>query len=82
MLRPGWSRLELRVGQEAVKVRVRGQTGRSEYKSSVQTCVCVCVGCRWAQFFICPLMIEDAVDREVEAVDSGESFFQRGALHQ
>ncbi|XP_005478809.1 nardilysin b isoform X3 [Oreochromis niloticus] len=25
---------------------------------------------RWAQFFICPLMIEDAVDREVEAVDS------------
>lgn len=27
---------------------------------------------RWAQFFICPLMIEDAIDREVEAVDSGE----------
>lgn len=25
---------------------------------------------RWAQFFIYPLMIEDAVDREVEAVDS------------
>uniref|UniRef100_A0A672PFR8 Nardilysin convertase n=1 Tax=Sinocyclocheilus grahami TaxID=75366 RepID=A0A672PFR8_SINGR len=25
---------------------------------------------RWAQFFICPLMIEDAIDREVEAVDS------------
>ncbi|CAL8284270.1 unnamed protein product [Lota lota] len=25
---------------------------------------------RWAQFFICPLMIRDAVDREVEAVDS------------
>ncbi|XP_035987656.1 nardilysin b [Fundulus heteroclitus] len=25
---------------------------------------------RWAQFFICPLMIEDAVDRELEAVDS------------
>ncbi|XP_034035200.1 nardilysin-like [Thalassophryne amazonica] len=25
---------------------------------------------RWAQFFICPLMVEDAVDREVEAVDS------------
>ncbi|KAG1945781.1 nardilysin b [Pimephales promelas] len=25
---------------------------------------------RWAQFFICPLMIPDAVDREVEAVDS------------
>ncbi|XP_077439809.1 nardilysin b [Vanacampus margaritifer] len=25
---------------------------------------------RWAQFFICPLMIEDAVGREVEAVDS------------
>ncbi|XP_063057028.1 nardilysin b isoform X2 [Engraulis encrasicolus] len=25
---------------------------------------------RWAQFFICPLMIQDAVDREVEAVDS------------
>ncbi|KAM9831470.1 nardilysin b [Neosynchiropus ocellatus] len=25
---------------------------------------------RWAQFFICPLMIEDAVDREAEAVDS------------
>uniref|UniRef100_A0AAY4A776 Nardilysin n=1 Tax=Denticeps clupeoides TaxID=299321 RepID=A0AAY4A776_9TELE len=25
---------------------------------------------RWAQFFICPLMIKDAVDREVEAVDS------------
>lgn len=32
---------------------------------------CVCF--RWAQFFICPLMIEDAIDREVEAVDSGES---------
>lgn len=27
---------------------------------------------RWAQFFICPLMIRDAIDREVEAVDSGE----------
>ncbi|KAK7889402.1 hypothetical protein WMY93_024962 [Mugilogobius chulae] len=25
---------------------------------------------RWAQFFVCPLMIEDAVDRELEAVDS------------
>ncbi|KAJ8277501.1 hypothetical protein GJAV_G00075860 [Gymnothorax javanicus] len=25
---------------------------------------------RWAQFFICPLMIKDAMDREVEAVDS------------
>ncbi|XP_037553696.1 nardilysin b [Nematolebias whitei] len=25
---------------------------------------------RWAGFFICPLMLEDAVDREVEAVDS------------
>uniref|UniRef100_A0A8C9VJK8 Nardilysin b (N-arginine dibasic convertase) n=1 Tax=Scleropages formosus TaxID=113540 RepID=A0A8C9VJK8_SCLFO len=25
---------------------------------------------RWAQFFICPLMIKDAIDREVEAVDS------------
>ncbi|XP_023809824.1 nardilysin isoform X2 [Oryzias latipes] len=25
---------------------------------------------RWAQFFICPLMLEDAMDREVEAVDS------------
>ncbi|KAA0712124.1 Nardilysin [Triplophysa tibetana] len=25
---------------------------------------------RWAQFFICPLLIPDAVDREVEAVDS------------
>ncbi|XP_016520235.1 nardilysin-like isoform X1 [Poecilia formosa] len=25
---------------------------------------------RWAQFFICPLMVQDAVDREVEAVDS------------
>ncbi|KAM4724091.1 nardilysin-like isoform 1-T3 [Anableps anableps] len=25
---------------------------------------------RWAQFFICPLMIQDAIDREVEAVDS------------
>ncbi|KAK3533465.1 hypothetical protein QTP70_023470, partial [Hemibagrus guttatus] len=24
----------------------------------------------WAQFFICPLMIEDAIEREVEAVDS------------
>lgn len=34
-------------------------------------CVCVCIS-RWAQFFICPLMIEDAIDREVEAVDSGE----------
>lgn len=30
---------------------------------------------RWAQFFICPLMIRDAIDREVEAVDSGESYF-------
>lgn len=29
---------------------------------------------RWAQFFICPLMIRDAIDREVEAVDSGESW--------
>uniref|UniRef100_A0A8C5FMY5 Nardilysin n=1 Tax=Gadus morhua TaxID=8049 RepID=A0A8C5FMY5_GADMO len=28
---------------------------------------------RWAQFFICPLMIEEAIEREVEAVDSGES---------
>ncbi|CAK6980462.1 nardilysin b [Scomber scombrus] len=28
---------------------------------------------RWAQFFICPLMIEDAIDREVEAVDSGNA---------
>lgn len=27
---------------------------------------------RWAQFFICPLMIRDAINREVEAVDSGE----------
>ncbi|XP_017159928.1 nardilysin-like [Poecilia reticulata] len=25
---------------------------------------------RWAQFFICPLMVQDALDREVEAVDS------------
>uniref|UniRef100_A0AAY4BIV6 Nardilysin a (N-arginine dibasic convertase) n=1 Tax=Denticeps clupeoides TaxID=299321 RepID=A0AAY4BIV6_9TELE len=25
---------------------------------------------RWAQFFICPLMIQDAIEREVEAVDS------------
>ncbi|XP_054652769.1 nardilysin-like [Dunckerocampus dactyliophorus] len=25
---------------------------------------------RWAQFFICPLMIRNAIDREVEAVDS------------
>ncbi|XP_043942822.1 nardilysin [Protopterus annectens] len=25
---------------------------------------------RWAQFFICPLMIRDAIEREVEAVDS------------
>ncbi|KAJ8362882.1 hypothetical protein SKAU_G00117130 [Synaphobranchus kaupii] len=25
---------------------------------------------RWAQFFICPLMIKDAIGREVEAVDS------------
>ncbi|TSK53703.1 Nardilysin [Bagarius yarrelli] len=25
---------------------------------------------KWAQFFICPLMIEDAIEREVEAVDS------------
>lgn len=31
---------------------------------------------RWAQFFICPLMIEDAVDREVEAVDSGKCVLQ------
>ncbi|MEQ2158999.1 hypothetical protein GOODEAATRI_017944 [Goodea atripinnis] len=28
----------------------------------------------WAQFFICPLMIRDAIDREVEAVDSGVSY--------
>lgn len=27
---------------------------------------------RWAQFFIHPLMIRDAIDREVEAVDSGK----------
>lgn len=32
----------------------------------------VCHPLRWAQFFICPLMIRDAIDREVEAVDSGE----------
>ncbi|KAF7247013.1 Nardilysin [Varanus komodoensis] len=28
---------------------------------------------RWAQFFIHPLMIKDAIDREVEAVDSGNA---------
>lgn len=28
---------------------------------------------RWAQFFIHPLMIQDAIDREVEAVDSGKN---------
>ncbi|EMP33557.1 Nardilysin [Chelonia mydas] len=28
---------------------------------------------RWAQFFIHPLMIRDAIDREVEAVDSGNA---------
>lgn len=28
---------------------------------------------RWAQFFIHPLMIRDAIDREVEAVDSGKN---------
>lgn len=28
---------------------------------------------RWAQFFIHPLMVWDAIDREVEAVDSGKS---------
>lgn len=33
-----------------------------------------CRPLRWAQFFICPLMIRDAIDREVEAVDSGESW--------
>ncbi len=33
-----------------------------------------CHPLRWAQFFICPLMIRDAIDREVEAVDSGESW--------
>uniref|UniRef100_A0A672ZLN9 Nardilysin a (N-arginine dibasic convertase) n=1 Tax=Sphaeramia orbicularis TaxID=375764 RepID=A0A672ZLN9_9TELE len=33
---------------------------------------------RWAQFFICPLMIRDAIDREVEAVDSGESLCVSG----
>lgn len=44
-------------------------------------CRCLALDCipsvrhplRWAQFFICPLMIRDAIDREVEAVDSGES---------
>ncbi|XP_072295428.1 nardilysin-like [Eucyclogobius newberryi] len=25
---------------------------------------------RWSQFFVCPLMVEDAVDRELEVVDS------------
>lgn len=35
---------------------------------------------RWAQFFICPLMIRDAIDREVEAVDSGESGCLRESL--
>lgn len=30
---------------------------------------------RWAQFFIHPLMIRDAIDREVEAVDSGKEAF-------
>lgn len=32
-------------------------------------------GFRWAQFFICPLMIKDAIEREVEAVDSGECLY-------
>ncbi|KAI5101070.1 nardilysin isoform X1, partial [Silurus meridionalis] len=30
----------------------------------------ICNSLVWAQFFICPLMIEDAIEREVEAVDS------------
>ena len=29
---------------------------------------------RFAQFFISPLMKEDTVDREVQAVDSGKKF--------
>ena len=41
--------------------------------------MCVCVCSRWAQCFICPLMSEDAVDREVEAVDSGESTLSEAA---
>lgn len=40
-----------------------------------------CRPLRWAQFFICPLMIRDAIDREVEAVDSGESRRLCASLH-
>lgn len=28
---------------------------------------------KFAQFFICPLLLENAVDREIQAVDSGKS---------
>uniref|UniRef100_A0A452RS22 Nardilysin convertase n=1 Tax=Ursus americanus TaxID=9643 RepID=A0A452RS22_URSAM len=38
-------------------------------KASINASVCL-LFCRWAQFFIHPLMIRDAIDREVEAVDS------------
>jgi secreted Zn-dependent insulinase-like peptidase len=31
--------------------------------------------CRFAQFFIKPLMSQDAVLREIKAVDSGKQFF-------
>lgn len=40
----------------------------SEQKQKCQFCFLF----RWAQFFIHPLMIRDAIDREVEAVDSGK----------
>lgn len=48
------------------------QAVRSCWISSCRQ-MCALLFSRWAQFFICPLMLEDAVDREVEAVDSGES---------
>ncbi|XP_046874400.1 nardilysin-like [Hypomesus transpacificus] len=37
---------------------------------------------RWAQFFICPLMIRDAIDREVEAVDSEFQRAKRSDSHR
>ena len=31
--------------------------------------------CRFAHFFASPLLLESSLEREIEAVDSGERFF-------
>ena len=33
----------------------------------------LCISCRFAQFFLCPLFNEDATDREVNAIESGKN---------